>query len=148
MRHLWLWEASTRRPFTPKEVPGENWAVPLTCPHGPGSYLPTEELPVSEFFAEYTFMAAPRFENPCKELIEQYIAAYHKIAASGEALRQYEKDHGQEGRLPPRNRPEPSTCFSQSRLQSDRDTVTWKSCSAPCFRQLMNADSSAHHCRL
>ena len=69
---------------------------PFDCPHGPGSYLPTEELPVSEFFAEYTFMAAPRFENPCKELIEQYIAAYHKIAASGEALRQYEKDHGQE----------------------------------------------------
>lgn len=67
---------------------------PFDCPHGPGSYLPTEELPVSEFFAEYTFMAAPRFENPCKELIDQYIAAYQKVAANGEALRQYEKDNG------------------------------------------------------
>jgi dTDP-4-amino-4,6-dideoxygalactose transaminase len=48
-------------------------------------------LPVTEFMAVNTFLGAPRFENDCPELIGQYAAAYHKVAAAGDELKEYDK---------------------------------------------------------
>ncbi len=50
------------------------------------------KLPVTIKLAETTFMAAPRFETATKEDVEQYAAAYHKIAQNLEALLTYEKE--------------------------------------------------------
>jgi dTDP-4-amino-4,6-dideoxygalactose transaminase len=55
----------------------------------------TEEikLPVTEELGKQTFMIAPRLEKPCDELIEQYSAAYHKIAANVDALIEYNREN-------------------------------------------------------
>ena len=61
-------------------------------------YNPSEKfrpvsLPVTEELAVNTFMLAPRFETECKELIDQYIAAYHKVAENKEELLTFQKEH-------------------------------------------------------
>jgi perosamine synthetase len=53
-------------------------------------------LPNTEYLATNTFMIAPRFEKICKELIEQYIAAYHKVVSSIDELKKYETDNKEE----------------------------------------------------
>lgn len=50
-------------------------------------------LPITEELAVNTFMLAPRFETECKELIDQYAEAYHKIAENKDELLAYEKAH-------------------------------------------------------
>lgn len=52
-----------------------------------------EPLPVTENLAVNTIMIAPRFEKKCDELVEQYAAAYHKIAAHMEDLIRYDREH-------------------------------------------------------
>ena len=48
-------------------------------------------LDISEYLAMNTFMAAPRFEKECDDLIAQYISAYKKIALNLDGLLIYEK---------------------------------------------------------
>lgn len=55
------------------------------------SGCPNTVLPVTSYLAAHTFMMAPRFEKPCKELLDQYIQAYMKIAGNIDELRQLEK---------------------------------------------------------
>ena len=52
-----------------------------------------EPLPVTENLAVNTIMIAPRFEKKCDELVEQYAAAYRKIAAHMEDLIRYDREH-------------------------------------------------------
>lgn len=50
-------------------------------------------LPVTELLAEQTIMVAPRFENDCPELIDQYADAYHKVAGHMKELIDYDRSH-------------------------------------------------------
>jgi dTDP-4-amino-4,6-dideoxygalactose transaminase len=52
-------------------------------------------LPTTEHLREYTFSAAPRLEMECRELINQYLEAYHKVASAADELLAYEKEHGE-----------------------------------------------------
>lgn len=71
----------------------ENW--PLCYPNNPAKNLGS--LPVSELLNATAFMAAPRFENPdCYDVLDQYIAAYHKVFSATDELMQYEKEHADE----------------------------------------------------
>jgi dTDP-4-amino-4,6-dideoxygalactose transaminase len=58
-----------------------------------GEHEKAVSLPVTEDLAEQTIMIAPRFENECPELVEQYAAAYHKVAANIDELAKYDKEH-------------------------------------------------------
>lgn len=49
-------------------------------------------LPVTEHLREYAFRAAPRLETECRELINQYLDAYHKVASAADELLTYERD--------------------------------------------------------
>lgn len=46
-------------------------------------------LPKTEMTAHTTFLAAPRFETECDELIHQYITAYHKVSEHIEEVLAY-----------------------------------------------------------
>jgi dTDP-4-amino-4,6-dideoxygalactose transaminase len=65
---------------------GRLHTAPLFVEGGPyGDCSPGKErinpsLPVTEMMAKTTFLAAPRFETSCDPLIDQYSAAYHKVA--------------------------------------------------------------------
>lgn len=50
-------------------------------------------LPVTEHLAEQTILIAPRFENKCPELIEQYSQAFHKVYNNMEELIKFDKSH-------------------------------------------------------
>ncbi len=50
-------------------------------------------LPVTEYLRDNTFMLAPRFEEPCEDLIDQYIEAYHKVVANIDELKEYENEN-------------------------------------------------------
>ncbi len=50
-------------------------------------------LPVTDLLAKTTFLAAPRFETDCTDLVEQYIAAYQKVANHIEEIRAYADTH-------------------------------------------------------
>jgi dTDP-4-amino-4,6-dideoxygalactose transaminase len=50
-------------------------------------------LPVTEDLRKHVFSVAPRLETDCAELIDQYVDAYHKVAAAVDELRAYERDH-------------------------------------------------------
>lgn len=50
-------------------------------------------LPVTEMVAKTTFLAAPRFETNCDELIDQYITAYGKVAKHIDEVISYAKEH-------------------------------------------------------
>lgn len=58
-----------------------------------GAHADPASLPVTELLAEQTFMAAPRFENLCSELLQQYAEAYHKVAANEKDLAEYDRAH-------------------------------------------------------
>jgi dTDP-4-amino-4,6-dideoxygalactose transaminase len=60
-------------------------------PHAENPLKP-EKLPVTEYLGVNVFLAAPRFENDCPELVEQYSAAYHKVALYRDELAEYDKD--------------------------------------------------------
>jgi len=49
------------------------------------------ELPATEYLHDHTFRAAPRFEQPCEELLEQYIEAYQKVYANVDQLKSYQE---------------------------------------------------------
>lgn len=68
---------------------------PGRCPHTEVEYS-TEpvSLPNTEYLREHAFMMAPRFEKPCKELLDQYIEAYHKVVNNVSELKEYERIHG------------------------------------------------------
>ncbi len=51
-------------------------------------------LPTTEHLREYTFQAAPRLEMECRELINQYLEAYHKVASASGELLAYENEQG------------------------------------------------------
>ena len=71
--------------------------APLFAQGGPygdcGVHNAPVSLPVTEHLAESTFMAAPRFENDCPDLIAQYAEAYHKVASHVDELVAYGKEH-------------------------------------------------------
>lgn len=83
------------RLFTDGDVHGKG--CPVKCPYAsPNRTSAGLELPVTEYLADTAFMLAPRFEKPCKELLDQYAAAYHKVAANLDELKAYEKEHAEE----------------------------------------------------
>jgi dTDP-4-amino-4,6-dideoxygalactose transaminase len=55
-------------------------------------------LPVTEHLREYSFRAAPRLETECRELINQYLDAYHKVASAADELLTYEREY--DGKAP------------------------------------------------
>ena len=62
-----------------------------------GGGVRTGELPVTRLLAESTFFLAPRFENSCRELVEGYSKAYHKLLGNLDALLELDKaSSGQE----------------------------------------------------
>jgi dTDP-4-amino-4,6-dideoxygalactose transaminase len=61
--------------------------------------LKPEKLPVTEYLGVNVFLAAPRFENDCPELIEQYSEAYHKAALYKDELKKYDMDKDYSGEL-------------------------------------------------
>ena len=73
--------------------------APLFTEGGPyGNCVPQQKssgpaLPVTEMLAATTFLAAPRFETSCTPLVEQYIAAYRKVATHMDELHRYAKTH-------------------------------------------------------
>ncbi len=66
---------------------------PFACPHYDGKYVPTKNLPITERLAENAIMIAPRFEIECKEIIEQYAKAYHKVYENIDTLLKYEEEN-------------------------------------------------------
>jgi perosamine synthetase len=70
---------------------------PGKCPHIKVEY-PAEKvsLPNTEYLREHAFMMAPRFEKPCRELLDQYIEAYHKVVRNVDELKEYERKCGVE----------------------------------------------------
>jgi perosamine synthetase len=68
---------------------------PGRCPHIEVEYT-TEKvsLPNTEYLREHAFMMAPRFERPCKELLDQYIEAYHKVVKNIDELKEYDMKYG------------------------------------------------------
>ncbi|MBR5478834.1 MAG: DegT/DnrJ/EryC1/StrS family aminotransferase [Clostridia bacterium] len=81
--------------FTKGDVFGKG--CPVKCPYADENRTSEGlELPVTEYLADASFMLAPRFEQPCKELIEQFSAAYHKVAANLDELKAYEVEHEEE----------------------------------------------------
>jgi dTDP-4-amino-4,6-dideoxygalactose transaminase len=74
---------------------GQLHLSPLVLEGGPfKAHAPrkAEQLPVTEYLGVNVFLAAPRFENDCPELIEQYAAAYHKVALHRDELEEYDRD--------------------------------------------------------
>ncbi|MPN19822.1 hypothetical protein SDC9_167194 [bioreactor metagenome] len=67
---------------------GRNPIYPEGC-----TYKKGQPLPVTEKLADRAFMLAPRFEKECKEHLEQYSEAYHKILANVDDLVKYEEDN-------------------------------------------------------
>ena len=53
----------------------------------------SQALPVTEMVAKTTFLAAPRFETDCDELIDQYIAAYRKVTTHIDEVVAYAEEH-------------------------------------------------------
>jgi hypothetical protein len=53
---------------------------------------------VTEHLREYSFRAAPRLETECRELINQYLDAYHKVASAADELLTYEREY--DGKAP------------------------------------------------
>lgn len=70
-----------------KGCPGKCPHIEVEYPTGPVS------LPKTEYLREHAFMMAPRFEKPCKDLLDQYIEAYHKVANNVSELKEYEKNN-------------------------------------------------------
>ena len=62
----------------------------FSCPLYDKEYKTPECLPVSEYLREAAFMLGPRFELATKEDMDEYAAAYHKVAASLNELLEYE----------------------------------------------------------
>jgi perosamine synthetase len=58
-----------------------------------GAHAEPVSLPVTELLAEQTFMAAPRFEKECPELLKQYAEAYRKVAENWKDLAEYDRTH-------------------------------------------------------
>lgn len=56
-------------------------------------YKPSDDLPNTDYLAARAFMMAPRFETECTAHVEQYAAAYHKIAENIDELIKYEIDN-------------------------------------------------------
>ncbi|MBQ8685608.1 MAG: DegT/DnrJ/EryC1/StrS family aminotransferase [Clostridia bacterium] len=53
------------------------------------------KLPNTERLGQTVFMAAPRFETATEADLQEYAAAYHKVAANMEALLAYEKEQAE-----------------------------------------------------
>lgn len=66
---------------------------PSKCPSVAENPDRNKHVDISERLAETTFMAAPRFEKNCDELIAQYINAYEKTADNLDKLLVYEKEN-------------------------------------------------------
>lgn len=68
---------------------------PLAMQGGPegdcGKRATPVSLPVTEHLAHQAFLAAPRFENDCPDLIKQYAEAFHKVEANCGALIDFDK---------------------------------------------------------
>lgn len=55
---------------------------------------PRVRLPVTEYLRDHTFLGAPRFEKAAhRSLAEDYVEAYHKVAAAVDELKDYEAAH-------------------------------------------------------
>lgn len=69
---------------------------PIILEGGPQGNLEKRDkpvsLPVTENFAKNVFLAAPRFEKECAELIEQYSLAYHKVNDNMDEVIEYAKN--------------------------------------------------------
>ncbi len=81
--------------FTDGDVHGKG--CPVKCPYAAENRTSAGlSLPITEYLADAAFMLAPRFEKPCKDLLDQYAAAYHKVAANLDELKAYETEHAEE----------------------------------------------------
>jgi perosamine synthetase len=81
----------------PLFVEGEPYGngCPGNCTHVSNNFDRTNVvLPVTEYLASHTFMAAPRFEKENTQLIEQYVSAYNKVVSNVDELIKYERDNG------------------------------------------------------
>ncbi len=54
----------------------------------------TGPLPVTEYLREHNFSIAPRFETECRDLIDQYIDAYHKVTSCVDELLSFQQEQG------------------------------------------------------
>jgi dTDP-4-amino-4,6-dideoxygalactose transaminase len=76
---------------------GRLHSSPLVLQGGPegdcGKKNNPVKLKVTEDLAEHSFLAAPRFENVCPDLIKQYSDAFHKINEHRDALKEYDKSY-------------------------------------------------------
>ena len=67
---------------------------PGKCPLAhPDSIDMPVSVPNTIYLREHAFMMAPRFEKPCKELLDQYIEAYHKVTSEIDELKKYEAEN-------------------------------------------------------
>lgn len=66
---------------------------PAKCSYVTENMTKNIGLSVTEYLGEHTFMAAPRFEKPCPELVSQYADAYHKVAENMDQLRKFEREN-------------------------------------------------------
>jgi len=81
--------------FTDGDVHGKG--CPVKCPYAePNRTSAGVELPITEHLAATAFMMAPRLEKPCQELLDQYIAAYRKLADNIDELKAYEAENAEE----------------------------------------------------
>ena len=74
---------------------GRLHTAPLFIEGGPyGDCIASpSSLPVTEMVAQTTFLAAPRFETTCDQLIDQYIQAYQKVAEHIDEVLAYAETH-------------------------------------------------------
>lgn len=64
------------------------------CPHSrPPEDFEKPDLPATAYLRENSFNPVPRFDYECKDLLDQYIEAYKKVASSVDELIAYEKEN-------------------------------------------------------
>lgn len=69
---------------------------PGRCPHIEAGYSnEIVSLPNTEYLRDHAFMLAPRFEKPCKDLLDQYIESYHKVVRNVNELKEYDLRYGE-----------------------------------------------------
>lgn len=67
---------------------------PLACPHLGQKYVVNKDLPNTDILAINDVMVAPRFEGMNEGHVEEYLAAYQKIADNIDELLEYEASLG------------------------------------------------------
>ena len=87
IRYGWLHKASL---FTEGSPYNEDCLGQCPLVKTPSEFA-AGSLPATEYLCERNFMIAPRFETECRELVDQYIEAYHKVTSSVDELLAFER---------------------------------------------------------